>query len=131
MNSVTLVGRVQGDPVYHCTVEARDLTRFTVATPAINRRGNTRRLPAVPLPATYAEPGGSGCEAQWSPPTVVEDAPPRPAAAPVVHHCLAWGPAALDLHAHLKVGDRVMVRGELRYRCDRRVEIVVRQYTYL
>ena len=55
------------------------------------------------------------------------------------HHCTAWGPAALDLHEHLIPGDRLMVRGELRYRTrkDRRggvvrlPEIYVRGYSYL
>jgi len=55
------------------------------------------------------------------------------------HHCIAWGPAALDLHQHLRVGDRLLVRGELRYRSRRlrsggmvRVpEIYVKGYTYL
>jgi len=32
------------------------------------------------------------------------------------HHCQAWGPAALDLHTHLRTGNRLLVRGELRYR---------------
>lgn len=34
----------------------------------------------------------------------------------VFHHCQAWGPAALDLHEHLTEGERLLVRGELRYR---------------
>lgn len=33
-----------------------------------------------------------------------------------IHHCRAWGPAALDLHQHLEPGDRLLVRGELLYR---------------
>lgn len=57
----------------------------------------------------------------------------------VQHHCLAWGPAALDLHEHLKQGDRIMVRGELQYRQQRgRGEgiinvpfIRIRSYSYL
>ncbi|WP_116124432.1 single-stranded DNA-binding protein [Lewinella sp. IMCC34183] len=32
------------------------------------------------------------------------------------HHCLAFGPAALSLHAHLAPGNQLLVRGELRYR---------------
>ena len=55
------------------------------------------------------------------------------------HHCTAWGPAALDLHEHLRQGDRILIRGELLYRRrkDRRgsllrmPEIYVRGYTYL
>ena len=55
------------------------------------------------------------------------------------HHCLAWGPAALDLHEHLKHGDRIMVRGELQYRQRKgRGEepinvpfIQIRSYSYL
>lgn len=55
------------------------------------------------------------------------------------HHCTAWGPAALDLHQHLKVGDRLLVNGELRYRRRRtrqggtlRVPVIyVRGYSYL
>jgi single-stranded DNA-binding protein len=55
------------------------------------------------------------------------------------HHCTAWGPAALDLHQHLKVGDRLLIKGELRYRQRRtrqggtlRVPVIyVRGYTYL
>jgi single-stranded DNA-binding protein len=55
------------------------------------------------------------------------------------HHCTAWGPAALDLHRHLKVGDRLLVNGELRYRRRRtrqggtlRVPVIyVRGYSYL
>ncbi len=57
----------------------------------------------------------------------------------VLHFCTAWGPAALDLHQHLRAGDRLLVRGELRYR-ERpagtaghyRVPVVhVSGYTYL
>ncbi|OAV45028.1 single-stranded DNA-binding protein [Lewinella sp. 4G2] len=55
------------------------------------------------------------------------------------HHCIAWGPAALDLHAHLGKGDRLMINGELHYRTHRNrkgdlqrfAEIYVRGYTYL
>lgn len=47
------------------------------------------------------------------------------------HHCLAWGPAALDLHRHLRVGERMLVRGELNYTSQGRAEVVVRGYTYL
>lgn len=55
------------------------------------------------------------------------------------HHCIAWGPAALDLHRHLNSGDRLLVRGELRYRSRtlrsggvvRVPEIYVCGYTYL
>ena len=57
----------------------------------------------------------------------------------ILHHCRAWGPAALDLHEHLKVGDRLLVRGELQYRQRRfggeqRVNIPVihiHSYSYL
>lgn len=59
--------------------------------------------------------------------------------AEAAHHCIAWGPAALDLHQHLNPGDRLLVRGELRYRTrrDRRgggvriPEIHVKGYSYL
>lgn len=59
--------------------------------------------------------------------------------APVIHHCQAWGPAALDLHQHLEAGERLQVRGELRYRerNSRRGGVVripvihVREYSYL
>lgn len=55
------------------------------------------------------------------------------------HHCTAWGPAALDLHEHLNSGDRLLIRGELRYRRRtnrqggtlRMPEIYVRGYSYL
>jgi single-stranded DNA-binding protein len=55
------------------------------------------------------------------------------------HHCTAWGPAALDLHRHLNPGDRLLVRGELRYRQlttrqggTLRVPVIyVRGYSYL
>jgi single-stranded DNA-binding protein len=55
------------------------------------------------------------------------------------HHCTAWGPAALDLHQHLNVGDRLLINGELRYRRRRtrqggtlRVPVIyVRGYSYL
>lgn len=55
------------------------------------------------------------------------------------HHCIAWGPAALDLHTHLHPGDRLLIRGELRYRLQRnrwggvlRVpEVYVKAYSYL
>lgn len=33
-----------------------------------------------------------------------------------LHHCLAWGPAALNLHQHLAVGDALLLRGKLCYR---------------
>ena len=56
-----------------------------------------------------------------------------------LHHCQIWGPAALDLHRHLNPGDRLMIRGELRYRSHRNrlghtrrlAEIHVKSYTYL
>ncbi len=55
-----------------------------------------------------------------------------------VHHCAAWGPAALDLHAHLEEGEQFLVRGELLYRTVRtagvliqRPYVLVRKYTYL
>ena len=55
------------------------------------------------------------------------------------HFCHAWGPAALDLHTHLRPGDRLLVRGELSYRTHRsrtggvqRIpEIRITAYTYL
>ena len=55
------------------------------------------------------------------------------------HHCIAWGPAALDLHEHLKIGERIMIRGELHYRTHRNrkgelqrfAEVYVKSYTYL
>ena len=58
---------------------------------------------------------------------------------PEAHHCTAWGPAALDLHQHLHPGDRLLVRGELRYRSRTlrqggtlRVPVIyVRGYSYL
>lgn len=61
------------------------------------------------------------------------------ASASSAHHCIAWGPAALDLHKHLHRGDRLLVRGELRYRVHKwqrgktyRVpEIHIREYSYL
>lgn len=59
--------------------------------------------------------------------------------APVVHHCQAWGPAALDLHTHLTTGESLQVRGELRYRKrkidqgrEERIPVIhVRAYSYL
>lgn len=57
----------------------------------------------------------------------------------VVHHCRAWGPAALDLHQHLRPGDRLILRGELLYR-QRRLAggelvnvpvIEIQSYSYL
>ncbi len=56
-----------------------------------------------------------------------------------VHHCRAWGPAALDLHQHLSVGDQLLIRGELKYR-PRKLKaeqifmvpaIEIKRYTYL
>ena len=63
----------------------------------------------------------------------------KDATATDLHHCQIWGPAALDLHRHLNVGDRLMVRGELRYRkhrnrlgnTQRLAELHVKSYTYL
>lgn len=63
----------------------------------------------------------------------------KDAVATDLHHCQIWGPAALDLHRHLNVGDRLMVRGELRYRSHRNrlgntqrlAEIHIKSYTYL
>jgi single-stranded DNA-binding protein len=53
------------------------------------------------------------------------------------HHCTAWGPAALDLHKHLKVGDRLAVKGELLYRArevaGQKVAVpyvLIRSYSY-
>lgn len=59
--------------------------------------------------------------------------------AATAHHCIAWGPAALDLHKHLHRGDRLLVRGALLYRLHKwqrgksyRVpEIHIREYSYL
>lgn len=74
MNSVTLIGTIAREPVYHFTAQGNDLTRLELSPPM-----------------------ASGEEA-------------------IVHHCRAWGPAALDLHGHLKPGDRLLVCGELKYR---------------
>ena len=57
----------------------------------------------------------------------------------VEHFCHAWGPAALDLHTHLRPGDRLLIRGELSYRTHRHRTAGVRRipdirvtgYTYL
>lgn len=75
MNTISILGRVCADPVYFCTNEGRDLTRFSVRN----------------------APEGNGATSS-------------------VHHCQVWGPAALELHASLEAGDRLIVRGELRYR---------------
>ena len=56
-----------------------------------------------------------------------------------LHHCQIWGSAAIDLHKHLRPGDRLLIRGELRYRTHRNrsgslqrlSEIHVKSYTYL
>ena len=52
-----------------------------------------------------------------------------------LHHCEAWGPAALDLHASLRVGETVCIEGPLRHRVRRsgaeRPTVTVRGYTYL
>lgn len=100
MNSITLIGRLHLPPVYHCTTEGQDLTRFELRT---------------------GEDHGSEVSAHES------------------HHCSAWGPAAIDLHEHLNAGDRLLVRGELRYRSRKirsggvmRVPVVhVKGYSYL
>ncbi len=55
------------------------------------------------------------------------------------HHCIAWGPAALDLAQHLRPGSVVQLRGELIARklrtedgrLTRQCEVHVRSYTYL
>lgn len=55
-----------------------------------------------------------------------------------VHHCVAFGPAAIDLHTHLRLHEQLAIRGELLYR-DRRIGnsvhkvpyVLIRQYTYL
>ena len=99
MNAITLIGHLHLSPVYHCTSEGRDLTRFELRT--------------------TSGTGGAGDEE--------------------AHHCTAWGPAALDLHRHLNAGDRLLVRGELRYRSRKirsggvmRVpEVHVKGYSYL
>lgn len=56
-----------------------------------------------------------------------------------VHHCRAWGPAAISLHQHLEVGDQLLIRGELKYRSRKSGDsqpiqlpvIEIKQYTYL
>ena len=97
MNRILLIGHLSAAPVYFCTAEGRDLTRFQLH---------------------------------------VDPTEERPA---LIHHCQAWGPAALDLHEHLTEGERVLVRGELRYR-ERSLEgigtvqvpyVYVRGYSYL
>ncbi|MBB4077890.1 single-stranded DNA-binding protein [Lewinella aquimaris] len=54
------------------------------------------------------------------------------------HHCVAFGQAALDLHEHLKPGERLVVRGELLYRKLRRSDaaaerpyVLIRKYGFL
>ena len=58
--------------------------------------------------------------------------------ADTLHHCEAWGPAALDLHTHLRSGDTLCLIASLTYRGRgrdreyRRVpRLTVRAYTYL
>lgn len=66
------------------------------------------------------------------------DTPAGHGGPPQTHHCVVWGPGALDLHAHLHRHDRLLVRGELRYRSgprragSYRIPVVhVRAYSYL
>jgi len=95
LNEITLIGQLAFPPIYHCTHEGLDLTRFELRT----IRGERQEA----------------------------------------HHCTAWGAAALDLHEHLHSGDRLLIRGELRYRRRtnrlggtlRVPEIYVRGYSYL
>lgn len=98
MNTISLIGYLFAEPVYHCNEEGRDLTRFQLHSSNLSGK-------------------------QVS----------------VVHHCQAWGPAALDLHEHLTVGERLLIRGELRYRERKnqlggefRLAVIhVKEYTYL
>ena len=51
-----------------------------------------------------------------------------------IHHCLAYGPAAIDLHTHLVHGTLLSVAGRLAYRSQRgavRSTVVVEAYSYL
>ena len=73
MNSLTLIGEVVGEPVYHCGTRAQDIVRIRLRT--LDRNGGKH-----------------------------------------VHHCVGFGPAAIDLHTHLKPGEQLLVRGELLYR---------------
>lgn len=99
MNTISLIGRLSAEPVYYCTTEGRDLTRFQLRNDA-TEEGETVKS---------------------------------------VHHCQAWGPAALDLHKHLTEGEQLLVRGELRYRERQGIRggvqqvpfIYVKEYTYL
>ena len=89
-NRVTLLGTVVSDPVYHCTVDARDLLRLTLHIP-----------------------GG------YSDMTLYQE-------------CVIWGGPALGLADCLRKGDRIFVRGSLRYRRDhRRPYVHIRQYVLL
>ncbi|NJC25202.1 single-stranded DNA-binding protein [Neolewinella antarctica] len=110
MNQLTLIGTIFKSPTYHCTERARDLLRFTLQ---VKRQQKMRAVTRSPL---------------------------RAAEVPAdVHYCLAWGPAALDLHANLKAGDRLLVSGELRYsnhrnrrgELSRFAEVYITGYTYL
>ncbi|WP_371930939.1 single-stranded DNA-binding protein [Lewinella sp. JB7] len=54
------------------------------------------------------------------------------------HHCLAYGQVALDLHQHLRPGEKLLVRGELCYRQVRldnrlidRPYVLIRKYGFL
>ena len=95
MNSLTLIGEVVGEPVYHCGTRAQDIVRIRLRT--LDRNGGKH-----------------------------------------VHHCVGFGPAAIDLHTHLKPGEQLLVRGELLYR-KRMVDgdivslpyILLRGYSYL
>ena len=55
-----------------------------------------------------------------------------------IHHCLAFGQGALDLHSYLSAGNRLMVRGELLYKSImlagkqvQRPYVLVRAFTFL
>jgi len=94
------------------------------------------------LIGTVVAPPVYFCTEQGRDLTRIQLSTPAPAAVrgeTTLHHCRAWGPAALDLHEHLKVGDRLLVRGELRYRRRRvggeeqvNVPVIhIHSYTYL
>ena len=110
-----------------------------------SRHASVRRFDRTPRTvrrtAHFTRPIGSTSSASRpaAPYPTSDSSEPRQLTTTQLHHCRSWGPAALDLHAHLKVGDRLLIRGELTYRYRRlrsgetvRVtEITVRGYTYL
>jgi len=54
----------------------------------------------------------------------------------LAHPCIAYGPAAISLHEHLREGDWLAIQGELRYgpaaaNGNRPFEIKVQRYTFL